>query len=85
MGWLKPTKVIAEWIIQINDFLRPYDSYHIYTGGPYKRSSYERSSQFYDDIILADNGPAHPDRISAGASIIIAPKSNNTRHCYAYI
>ena len=39
----------------------------------------KKSSQAYDDIILVDNGPAHPDRISAGASIIIAPQPEDWR------
>ena len=72
--WQKPEKRIPEWILQIYNFLRPYSSYHIYTDGSYKKSSHK-----YDDIFLADNGPAHPDRIAAGASIIIAPRSEESR------
>ena len=42
--------------------------------------SYKKSIQAYDDIFLAGNGPAHPDRISTGASIIIvAPQSEDWR------
>ena len=72
--WLKPAKEIPEWIIQIYNFLRPYSSYYIYTDG-----SHDKSSQAYDGIFLADNGTAHPDRISAGASIIIAPQLEDWR------
>ena len=53
---------------------KAYPSYHIYTDG-----SYKKSSQAYDDIVLADNGPALPDIISAGASIIIAPQCKDWR------
>ena len=68
VGWLKLTKVIPAWII------KKYPSFHIYTDG-----SYKKCNQAYDDISLADNDPAHPDRIAAGASIIIAPKSQEWR------
>ena len=40
---------------------------------------HKKSSQAYDDIILADNGPAPPDMISGVASIIIAPSSEDCR------
>ena len=33
----------------------------------------------YNDILLADNGPAHPYRISAGASIIIVSQIEDRR------
>ena len=36
-----------------------------------------QAGQAYDDIFLANNGPAHPDRITAAASIIIAPPSDD--------
>ena len=34
-------------------------------------------SQAYDDIFIADNGSAHPDRVEAEACIIIAPHSDD--------
>ena len=37
------------------------------------------NSQAYDDIFYAENGPLHPDRITAGASIIIDPPSEDLR------
>ena len=70
LRWPKQTKNMPEWIIQIENFLKPYSSNHIYT-------SYKKSSQAYNDIFLADNGTAHPDRILAGASIVIAPQSED--------
>ena len=66
--------MIPEWITQIYDFLRPCPSYHFYSDGSYKKSNHA-----YDDIFLADIGPAHPERIAAGASIIIAPQSEDCR------
>ena len=33
----------------------------------------------YDDVFLADNGPAHPDKIAAEASITIAPQTEDWR------
>ena len=66
--------MISEWITEIYDVIRPYPRYYIYTDG-----SYKKSNNAYDDIFLADNGPAHPDRIAAGASIIIAPQSEDWR------
>ena len=74
IGWLKLAREIPEWIIKIYNFLRPYPSYHIYTD-----RSYKKRNQAYDDNFLANNGPAHPNRISAGASIIIAPQSEDWR------
>ena len=62
-------------IKQISKFLKPYSSYDIYIDGLCKKSS-----QAYDDIFLADNGPVHPDRIKAGISIIIAPQSEDWRN-----
>ena len=35
--------------------------------------SYKKISQTYDAIVLADNEPAYPGRITAGAGIIISP------------
>ena len=72
--WPNLEKRMPEWITQIYISLRPYSSYHIYTDGSYRKRSHK-----YDDIFLADNGPAHPDRIAGGASIIIAPQSEEWR------
>ena len=46
---------------------------HIYRG------SYRKSSHKYDDNCLADSGPAHPDRIAAGASMLIVSRSEEWR------
>ena len=74
LRWPKKAKVILEWIAQIRNFLKPSSWYHVNTDG-----SYEKSSPAYDDIFLADNGPDQPDRISSGASLIIAPLSEDWR------
>ena len=50
--------------INIATHLKQYPSYHIYTDG-----SYKITGQAY--------GPAHPDRITAGASIIMVPPSDD--------
>ena len=35
------------------------------------------TGEAYDDNFLVDNGPAHPDRITAGASIIVTSSSDD--------
>ena len=45
----------------------------------YQYIPYKKNWQAYDDIFLADNGPARQGRISAVASIIIAPQSEDYR------
>ena len=60
----------SEWIRTIATYLKQYDSYHIYTNGSCK------NELTYEDIYLAVNGPAHPDRITAAVSIIIVPQSD---------
>ena len=72
--WPKPASQKPEWITQIYNFVRPYSSYQIYTDRSCKKSNHE-----YDDRFLADNRPAHPDRISGGTDIIIAPQSQDWR------
>ena len=72
LRWPKAAVDIPEWIQQVASHLIPYSSYHINTDG-----SYKKRSKGYDDIFLTDNDPAHLDRISAGASIKIAPQTQS--------
>ena len=39
LRWPKPAEDIPEWIKQVAAHLRPYDSYHIYTDGSYKKAA----------------------------------------------
>ena len=58
-------KKTPEWIRMIATYLKSYHSYHIYIGGLYKETG-----QAYNTIFLADIEAAHPNRVTAGASII---------------
>ena len=52
------------WMMQILTYIRRFPCNHINTYG-----SYKKRRQAYDDIHLADNAPAHPDRITSGENI----------------
>ena len=40
--WPKPVNQISEWITKVENFLKPYSSYHIYTDGSYKKQPWIR-------------------------------------------